>query len=132
MKDLKTRSFVALFLGGVLTLTVAAFYGGPRRKAPPREIELVATRVAFQLAGHPDKPNPPVTLKKGQPVKLVIRNADPEKILHCFSVGGLNVKTTRSLEGGEAETLHFTPAKKGTFVYACLMHPSMAGKLIVE
>jgi plastocyanin len=92
----------------------------------------VATDVAFQLVDQPGKANPPITLKKGQPVKLVISNAEPEKVLHCFTIAGLNVKTSGSLAAGESETLLFTPAKRGTYAYACLMHPSMTGRVVVE
>jgi plastocyanin len=53
-------------------------------------------------------------------------------VLHCFIIGGLNVKTTRNLATGESETLTFTPRERGAFSYACLMHPMMVGKIVVE
>lgn len=124
--------FVVGFLAGVLTLALTAFYGGRPQDAPPREIVLVASDVAFYLAGQPDKPNPPITLKKGQSVKLVISNAEPDRVLHCFTIAGLNVKTEGSLAAGETENLLFTARKRGTYPYACLMHPSMTGKVVVE
>jgi plastocyanin len=125
------KLFLAGFAAGVLTLAVVAF-NGSREKAPPREIVLVTDDLAFYEAGQLDRPNPTLQLKVGQPVKLVIRNEEPGKVLHCFNTGGLGVKTTGSLATGESETLTFTPRKKGTFVYACLLHGSMAGKLVVE
>jgi plastocyanin len=79
-----------------------------------------------------DEPNPTLTLRKGEPVKLVLRNDDPGTLLHCFVIPGLNVKTTESLAGGESEILLFTPRERGGYVYACLLHPAMAGKLVVE
>lgn len=115
-----------------LALTVAAFYGGELGGAAPREVELLATGLTFRLADRQDQPNPTIKLRRGRPVKLVIRNSDPDRVWHCFSISGLNLKTTKSLAGGEAETLIFTPKKKGTFAYACLMHPPMVGKLIIE
>jgi plastocyanin len=116
----------------VLTLAVVAFSGSRGRASQPREIVLVAKSIAFYLPNQPDKPNPTVTLKKGEPVKLVVRNEEPGRVLHCFTISGLNVKTSEDLSAGQSENLTFTPKKKGTFPYACLMHPSMTGKLVVE
>jgi len=124
--------FLAGFIAGVLTLTVVAFAGSKQRTVPPREVVLVAKSIAFYLPDQPGKPNPTVTLKKGEPVKLVVRNDEPGKVLHCFTITGLNVKTSEDLATGQSETLNFTPKKKGTFAYACLLHPSMTGKLVVQ
>ena len=41
-------------------------------------------------------------------------------------------KTARNLDSGETETLTFKPTQQGIFTYACLMHPQMAGKIIVQ
>jgi plastocyanin len=71
-------------------------------------------------------------LKKGETVKLTLLNQEPGKVLHCFTIGGMNVKTTRHLATGESETLTFRPREKGVFSYACLMHPMMTGKILVE
>jgi FtsP/CotA-like multicopper oxidase with cupredoxin domain len=126
------KMFLAGFLAGVLMFALMAFSFGKPKSNPPREIVLITSETAFFLPDQRDKPNPPITLKKGQPVKLVLRNEDPEKVLHCFTITGLNVKTAGSIAGGESETLTFTPRKKGTFAYACLMHTSMVGKLVIE
>ena len=132
IKNHGPKMFLGGFFLGVLMFAVVAFNTGRNQDKPPREIVLLATDVAFHLTGETARPNPTLTLKKGAPVKLVIRNTDPEKLLHCFTIGGLNVKTTGSLAGGASETLLFTPKERGTFVYACLLHPSMSGKLVVE
>ncbi len=126
------KMFLTGFLAGVVVFALTAFSFGKSKPVVPREIVLIASETAFYLPDQRDKPNPPITLKKGQPVKLVLRNEDPEKVLHCFTITGLNVKTAGSIAGGESETLSFTPKKKGTFAYACLMHPSMVGKLVIE
>lgn len=107
---------------------------GLRERAPaaPREILLLARDATFWLPELSDEPNPPMRLARGAPVSLVLRNDEPEKVLHCFTIGGLNVKSTRTLAAGESEVLRFTPTRKGTFAYACLMHPAMSGKVVVE
>ena len=125
------KVFLAGFIAGVLTLAVVAFNLN-REKLPVREIVLVTDDLSFFIAGQTKEPNPTIHLKRGQTVKLVIRNDEPGKVLHCFTTGDLGVKTTGSLATGESETLTFTPKKKGTYVYACLLHGSMAGKLVVD
>ena len=123
-----------LMVGGlavVLTIVVAAGWKQPAGGAA-QEIVLVAKDSTFRLAASPDEPNPDVQLTKGNPVKLIIRNDEPEKVLHCFTIAGMDISTSRDLSTGESEALSFTPDETGTFAYACLMHPSMMGKIVVR
>ena len=92
---------------------------------------LVAKDQAFHLEGKPELRNPPITLKQGQITELVLRNDDPSRVLHCFSISGLDVKTP-SIDSSESLTVTVRPTKRGTLTYACLMHPPMAGELIVQ
>lgn len=115
----------------VCALSALAMTIGRAPGAKTREIVMVTRDVAFEVPGQLGA-NPTLQLKKGQPVRLILRNDEPEKILHCFTIGGLGVKTTKDLATGESETLVFTPLERGTFTYACLMHPMMAGKIVVE
>ena len=117
------------FLAGMAAFMIMAFTADP---GPTREIVLVARDVAFVSPDRPALPNPPLTLKKGEPVRLTIRNGEPDRVLHCLTIGGMNVKTPGSLAAGESVTLTFTPKQKGTFTYACLMHPTMIGRISVE
>jgi plastocyanin len=130
----KHRSRLLLSLAAALTIATSLAATVLRWGADPTtdEMTLVGRDVAFWLAGQQDHPNPTLELSKGKPVKLVVRNDEPEKVLHCFTIGGLDVKTTRDLATGESETLVFTPSETGVFTYACLMHPMMAGKVIVR
>ena len=124
--------FAAGFLAGLVVFAVMAFHHRPDSAGSPREIVLITKYVVFQNASQPNEPNPTLRLKKGETVKLTLLNQEPDKVLHCFTIGGLGVKTSRHLATGESETLTFTPKEKGVFSYACLMHPMMAGTLIVE
>lgn len=126
------KLLLAILVVGVLALTTFAFTAGPASNTEPREILLTTRDVAFELPDQPGHPNPTIHIRKGEPIRLVVRNDEPGKVLHCFTIGGLNVKTSKNLSKGESETLAFTPNVRGTFVYACLMHPMMAGKLVVE
>jgi len=72
----------------------------------PRRVEVTAKRYAFEPAE--------VTLKKGQPVILVLKSVDVAHGLRCRELG-LDVKVRK---GGTAE-LRFTPSKTGDFVGHC-------------
>jgi hypothetical protein len=98
---------------------------------PPIRITIVAKDQAFHLEGQPELRNPPITLKRGQVAELVLRNEDPNRILHCFSISGLDVMVP-SIDSGQTASVTVRPSERGTLTYACLLHPPMAGKLIVQ
>jgi hypothetical protein len=98
---------------------------------PKARITIVAKDQAFHLEGQPDLRNPAITLKRGQVTELVLRNDDPKRVLHCFSISGLDVKIP-SIDSGQTVSVTVRPDARGTLTYACLMHPPMAGKLIVQ
>jgi cytochrome c oxidase subunit 2 len=92
--------FVGIVTAAVLSSRVARAQGAPRR------IEVTAKRFAFEPGE--------ITLKKGQPVVLVLKSADVAHGLR-FRELNLNVKVAK---GGTAE-LSFTPDKTGDFVGHC-------------
>jgi hypothetical protein len=98
---------------------------------PQVRITIVAKDQAFHLEGQPDLRNPPITLKRGQATELVLRNDEPGRVLHCLSISGLDVKIP-SIDSGQTVSVTIRPAARGTLTYACLMHPPMVGKLIVQ
>jgi heme/copper-type cytochrome/quinol oxidase subunit 2 len=126
-----------IVVGVVLVAALTAFAVKARQGAgdaqpSTQEIVLVSRDVAFWVDDRPQERNPRLTLQKGRPVRLVVRNEEREKVLHCFTITGLDVATTRNLATGESETLTFTPTQSGTFAYACLMHPMMTGTVVVR
>ena len=72
----------------------------------PRRIEVTAKQFSFEPSE--------ITVKKGQPVVLVVKSADVEHGLR-FRELNLNVKVPK---GGTAE-LPFTPDKTGDFIGHC-------------
>ncbi len=89
----------------------------------PRHIEVTAKRFAFVPAE--------ITLKKGEPVDLVLKSTD---VPHGLRFRELNVDVKVS-KGGTSE-VHFTPNLTGTFIGHCSVfcgagHGSMALKLHV-
>ena len=134
MSTIKKNS-VWVTAGALLVIALGLLAMGFRDWSPPqetREVVLTGQGNAFFLAGDPQQRNPTLYLRKGQPVKLIVRNDDAERILHCFTIAGLDVKTSRNLSRGESEILSFTPGSRGNFAYACLMHPMMTGSIVVE
>lgn len=75
-------------------------------QAAPRRIEITAKQFAFEPSE--------ITIKKGEPVVLVVKSADVAHGLR-FRDLNLNVKVDK---GGTAE-LPFTPDKTGDFVGHC-------------
>jgi len=129
MKTMASK--LAMLFVYLLALTLTGCGGSSSGDAPKVRITLVAKDQAFHLEGKPELRNPSITLKKGEVAELVLRNDDPSRVLHCFSISGLNVKTP-SIDSGQTLRVTVRPTERGTLTYACLMHPSMAGKLIVQ
>jgi cytochrome c oxidase subunit 2 len=72
----------------------------------PRRIEVTAKRFEY-IPGE-------ITLKKGEPVVLVLKTAD---VAHGIKFAELNLKT--DIEKGGTSELAFTPDKTGTFIGHC-------------
>ena len=123
--------YLAPLFAGLLPLALGSCGDSRTGAAPKVRILLVAKDQAFHLEGNPELRNPSITLKQGETAELVLRNDDPNRVLHCLSIGGLDVKTP-SIDSGQTFTVTLRPTKRGALTYACLMHPPMAGKLIVQ
>jgi cytochrome c oxidase subunit 2 len=109
-----------MLLVALVVVVAASFYSTRpvRAQDAPKRIEVVSKRFAFEPAE--------ITLKKGQPVILVLKSTDVAHGLR-FRELDLNVKVDK---GGTAE-LPFTPEKTGDFVGHCSVfcgsgHGSMA------
>lgn len=94
-----------------------------RAEDAPQRIEVTAKRFVFEPGE--------ITLKKGQPVVLVLKSAD---VAHGIRIRELNVEIKVG-KGGTAE-LRFTPDKTGDFVGHCAVfcgtgHGSMVIKVHV-
>ena len=125
------RNVIYLLTVVALVAVVGGFLWGfsfsrASNNLPPVEIEILAKDMSF------NQNNPPIVIKKGQPVHLTINNGEQSGVYHDFEIAALGVKT-KLLEPGEAETLNFTANREGIFTYTCPFHPRMMmGKVIVE
>lgn len=100
---------VALFAILAATLSAApTFVQAAPGPAAPRHIEVIARRFAFSPSE--------ITLKKGEPVVLVLKSAD---VAHGIRFTELGVET--KVGKGQTSELAFTPSKSGTFVGHCIV-----------
>jgi len=107
---------VALVLPG--TIPVAA-----QQSAPVQIIKMTAKKYQFDPST--------ITVKQGQPVKLIITSKDAT---HGFAIKALGIN--QKLPKGQPVTVEFTASKAGTFEFRCSVfcgmgHRKMKGKLIV-
>ena len=96
-----------IVLRTLLLWTTLASLAGVDRAQTPRTIEMTAQRFAFE-------PNE-ITVKKGQPVILVIKSKD---VVHGLVIEDLGVRTTE-VKKGEGTELKFDPETTGTFEGKC-------------
>ncbi|HEV3151603.1 MAG TPA: cupredoxin domain-containing protein [Acidobacteriaceae bacterium] len=92
--------FVVMLIAAVFTVPHAPAQSAPRR------IEVTAKRFEFDPAE--------ITVKKGEPVVIVLKSADVPHGL-SFEDLGVNVKVAK----GQTAELPFTPTKVGDFVGKC-------------
>lgn len=119
-----TKKFMLLsLLVGVLATTVFVAPAVRANAAAPRRIVIVAKRFSYDPGE--------ITLKKGEPVVLVLESVD---VAHGLRFRDLNVNVTVKARG--TAEVQFTPDRIGDFVAHCSVfcgsgHGSMALKLHV-
>jgi cytochrome c oxidase subunit 2 len=118
---MKKKSMLGILLVGMLAIALL----GPQAmgQSAPQRIEITAKRFAFTPGE--------ITLKKGQPVVIVLTSAD---VAHGLSIRELNVNVKAG--AGKTAEVQFTPEKTGDFVGHCSVfcgsgHGSMAMKVHV-
>ena len=112
-------------ISGLLIATAALAILAPRAQAAPdpRHVEVTAKKFSFEPSE--------ITLKKGEPVDLVLHSAD---VPHGLRFRELNVDV-KAGKNANAE-VRFTPNQTGTFVGHCSVfcgagHASMTLKMHV-
>jgi len=95
-----TRS-IALFV-----ISIALFSPPPGRSSAPRRIEITASRFSYSPSE--------ITLKKGEPVILVLKSTD---VTHGLSIKDLGVKS--EIKKGQTVEIPVTPTTIGTFQGKC-------------
>jgi plastocyanin len=88
------------------------------------EIRLVVRDMSFYVEGDP-KPNPTLSVRAGEQVRLVVRN-DDAGMRHDFAVAAWQVATRMLEDRGEQDTITFrAPAERGDQTYQCTPHAKM-------
>jgi cytochrome c oxidase subunit 2 len=95
-----------IILRTLLVSATLASLGGADRAQAPRTIEMTAQRFSFE-------PNE-ITVKKGQPVVLVIKSKD---VSHGLLIEDLGVRS--DVKKGESTEVKFDPETTGTFEGKC-------------
>jgi hypothetical protein len=114
---------------GMLVLMLFPLLASSR--TPRRDIVLVARGMAFYLADG-SGPNPMLTLKPDEKVRLVLRNQDPG-VTHDFTVPAWNLATQQLHGAGEASIVVRAPSTRGMQEYRCNPHATMMrGHIAVE
>jgi cytochrome c oxidase subunit II len=106
MSGMKPQMISKLLIVGTLAITCLV---GPRRvtaTSEPRRIEVTAKRFSYAPAE--------ITLKKGEPVVLVLHSED---VAHGLKISELNLDT--EIAKGATSELSFTPNATGNFVGHC-------------
>ena len=89
----------------------------------PREITLVTRNMAFYLDGS-DVPNPVLTMRAGEALRIVLRNEDIG-ITHSFEIGTWD-QAVLSVKGGFTEAMIIEiPNYLGQYEYVCGPHPTL-------
>ena len=102
-----TLVFLAFAL--VALLALIPVIATPR--ATGREIALVARDMTFYLEGS-DVPNPTLTVKRGEEIRVIVRNEDPG-ITHAFGIASLAASIERISPGATGSLLFRAPTEVG-------------------
>ena len=118
-------------VAAVLAAALLPIIGASREAEPVREVRLVIRDMTYYLEGQ-NQPNPTLTLRAGERVKLQLRNED-EGMQHDFRVRAWEVGTS-VIDGKGSDSVTFrVPELRGAHVYSCTPHPSsMRGVIEIE
>ena len=121
------RSHAAAVAGTALLLGAGTLLArqDPATASAPREIEVVASRFAFEPAR--------IEITEGETVRLLVRSADG---VHGIEIKGHRVNRPVP-RGGKPVTIEFTASAPGTYEIVCSEycgegHESMTGTLVVQ
>jgi FtsP/CotA-like multicopper oxidase with cupredoxin domain len=101
-------------------------------RVPEREITLIAKGMAFYLEGDPGTPNPTITVKAGERVRILLRNED-RGFVHDVAVPAVETAVDQVSWNQTSATTFEMPATPGTYQYICQPHQLMMhGTLVVQ
>lgn len=111
--------------------TIAAIVPRAVARRPVHEIRLVVRQMAYYAEGS-STPNPTLTVRRGDQVRIVLRN-DDAGMIHDFAVRDWDAATRRLAAGEEAVITFTAPEGPGLVAYSCTPHGEMMrGTIRVE
>ncbi len=113
----------ALIVSATIISALALYVGRANALPVVKEIHITAKKFDFT----PDT----ITLKKGEPVLLVVSSQDRK---HGFNLRAFGIRA--DVNPGETAQIRFTPDKTGKFTFSCDVfcgegHEDMTGTIIV-
>lgn len=112
----------ALFVSAMI-ISGFTFYARANARPPEREIHITAKKFDFTPEA--------ITLKRGEPVVLVISSEDRK---HGFNLRAFGIRT--DINPGGSARIRLTPDKTGKFTFSCDVfcgdgHEEMTGTIVV-
>lgn len=125
--DKLLKILASLALAAVIGFGAKAAAGDEKKSPPtqakaPRTVELKVTEKGFEPT--------PVTVKKGEPLRLHVTRTTDETCAKEMILPDYNIE--KELPLNKAVDIDFTPTKAGKLKYGCSMGMMIAGILIVE
>jgi len=108
---------LVLMLGAVALLPLVA------ERSEPRDVLLIARRMAFYLGDDPTSSNPVIRVAPGERIRITLVNED-SSFDHDFSIAAWRVSTP-PLRAGRTSVIFQAPQELGQIVYVCTMHATM-------
>jgi plastocyanin len=128
------KQHIAIGLIGAVVFSIATIVAIVPREDPANrvhEIHLVVRDMTYYVDGRSD-PNPTLTVRRGEQVKVLLRNEEAGMI-HDFAVGAWDARTARLNFREEGAVQFRAPDESGTGTYACTPHSEMMqGTIRVE
>jgi hypothetical protein len=112
-------SFLAL-----VALFVTLRWGPVDAGAPNRELVLVVREMSFYIDGRFDEPNPALTFRAGERVRLVLRNEEIG-MRHNFAVPAWGVSSEEINGKGTTRVEFVVPRESARPEYVCTPHVAM-------
>jgi plastocyanin len=91
---------------------------------PRRDVVLVVKGMAFYLEDDLKAPNPTITIKAGERVRVVVRNQD-RGITHDFAIPVIGAVMKEIGWNQTGQVVFQAPTKPGTYEYVCQPHRLM-------
>jgi plastocyanin len=107
-----------------LAMIVAALLPVMTQSRVDREINLVVRDMTFYVDGDTDRPNPVLTLRRGERVRIVLTN-DERGMTHDFAVPAFGAATSLVNWNEQDDVVVTAPDEPGTYEYVCNPHRLM-------